>query len=175
MEKRSLLDDRHIEYDGLAVVLFICAFLGVAALTVWVVGSAAQTFAVPVFVAGALTGAAVVGAWILGYPRRAAIPAMALVVLIAMLAMPAFFNMNGALLREAAGAPASRVYVAMGLYVGGLGVAFLAFLVFGFFGPLAGAVLAMRRREKHARDTLLLQCALTFVALVLVFFPRASP
>jgi hypothetical protein len=175
MDERSLLDDRRIEYDDLAVALFICAFVGVAALTVWVVGSAAQTFAAPVFVAGALTGAAVVGAWILGYPRRTAIPAMALVALIAMLVMPAFFDMDGALLREGVGAPASRVYVAMGLYVGGLGVAFLAFLVFGFFGPLAGAVMAARRRDKHARETLVLHCALTFVALALVFFSRASP
>jgi hypothetical protein len=174
MGERSLLDDRHIEYDDLAVVLFVCAFLGIAALTVWVIGSAAQTFEAPVFVAGALVGAAVIGAWIAGYPRRAAIPAMALVLLIAMLVMPVFFDMDGALLREAAGAPVSRIYVVMGLYVGGLGVAFLAFLVFGFFGPLAGAVLALRRHEKHARETLALHGVLTFVALVLVFFPRAS-
>jgi hypothetical protein len=175
MGERSLLDDRHIEYDDLAVVLFICAFIGIAALTVWIVGSAAQTYEAPVFVAGALVGAAVIGGWIVGYPRYAAIPAMALVMLLAMLAMPAFFDMDGALLREAEGAPASRVYVVMGLYVGGLGVAFLAFMVFGFLGPLAGAFLALRRREKYARQTLILHCALTFVALVLVFFPRISP
>src|SRR5262245_10943086 len=136
MGNRSLLDERHIEYDDLAVVLFILAFLGVAALTTWMVGSAAQTFAAPVFGAGALVGAAVIGAWIFGYPRRAAIPAMALAMLLATLLMPAFFDLSGMLLREAAGAPASRVYVAMGLYVGGLGVAFLGFMVFGFFGPL---------------------------------------
>ena len=175
MAERSLLDERHIEFDDLAVVLFICAFFGIGALTVWVVGSAAQTFAAPVFVAGALVGAAVIGAWIVGYPRRAAIPAMALVMLVAMLVMPAFFDMDGALLREAEGAPVSRVYIAMGLYVGGLGVMFLAFMVFGFLGPLVGAVLALRRREKHARETLMLHGALTFIALVLVFFPRASP
>lgn len=175
MGERSLLDGRHIEYDDLAVVLLLCAFFGVGALTVWVVGSAAQTFGAPVFVAGALVGAAVIGAWIVGYPRRAAIPAMALAMLIAVLAMPAFFDMGGALLREAEGAPASRLYVVMGLYVGGLGVAFLAFMVFGFLGPLVGALLALRRREKGARETLMLHCALTLLALVLVFFPRASP
>jgi hypothetical protein len=174
-ERRSPLDDRTIEYDGLAVVLLASAFAGVAGLTVWLVGSAAQTFAPSAFVAGAIVGAAVVGAWIVGYPRHAAMPAMALVMLIVMIVMPIFFPMDGMLLREAAGTPPGHLYIAMGLYVGGLGVAFLAFMMFGFFAPLAGAWLRLRRREKGARNTLVLHCALTTTALVLAFFPRAWP
>lgn len=172
MTERSLLDERNIEFDGLAIVLLLCAFVGVAALTVWVVGSAAQTFDAGVFAAGVAVGAAVIAAWIMGYPRYAALPAIALVLLLAMRVMSAFFDMDGALLREASGTPVSRLYVAMGLYVGGLGVAFLAFLVFGFLGPLAGAILAFRRREAHARRTLALHAVMTFLALALVFFPR---
>lgn len=171
-ERRSLLDEREIEFDGLAVTLLVCAFLGVSALTVWLAGSAAQRFDLPMIASGVLVGAAVTAAWIVGYPRRAAIPAMALVILIAMVLLPTVFQMDGALLREASGAPRSRIYVVMGLYVGGLGVAFLAFMVFGFFGPLVGAVLALKRREKRARETLVLHCALTAAGLALVVMPR---
>jgi hypothetical protein len=172
-ERRSVLEDRVIEFDGLAITLLLCGFAGIGALTVWLAGSAAQRFDAPMIAAGALVGAAVTGAWIFGYPRRAAIPAMALVMLVAMIALPAIFEMDGALLREAGDAPASRLYVAMGLYVGGLGVAFLAFTVFGFFGPLVGAVLALKRGEKQARETLALHCVLTAAALALILFPRA--
>ena len=171
-EQRSLLDDRVIEFDGLAITLLLCAFIGVGALTVWVVGSAAQRFDAPVLAAGAAVGAAVTAAWVFGYPRRAAIPAMALAILSAMIALPVFFEMDGALLREASGAPISRLYVVMGLYIGGLGVFFLAFMVFGFFAPLAGAILALKRGEKQARKTLALQCGLLAVALALILFPR---
>jgi hypothetical protein len=172
-ERRSLLEDRVIEFDGLAVTLLACAFVGIGSLTVWLAGSAAQRFDALMVVAGAVVGAAVTAAWIFGYPRRAAIPAMALVMLVAMIALPAIFEMDGALLREAGDAPASRLYVAMGLYVGGLGVAFLAFMVFGFIGPLVGAVLALKRGEKQARETLALHCVLTAAALALILFPRA--
>jgi hypothetical protein len=173
-EQRPLLDDRAIEFDGLAIVLMACAFLGVGVLTVWVVGSAAQRFDAPVLVAGAAVSAAVMAAWIFGYPRRAAIPAMALAILAAMIALPAVFEMDGALLREAVGAPASRLYVVMGLYVGGLGVFFLAFMVFGFFAPLAGAILGLKRGEKQARETLALHCVLLAAALALILFPRVG-
>lgn len=171
-EGRPLLDERKIEFDGLAVTLFACAFAGVGILTAWIAGSAAQRFDVAILAAGAAVGAAVVVAWIFGYPRRAAIPAMSLVILIAMIALPALFQMDGALLREASGAPASRIYVVMGLYVGGLGLIFLAFVVFGFLGPLAGAALALKRGEKQARETLGLHCALTAAALALILIPR---
>jgi hypothetical protein len=171
-DRRSLLDDRTIEFDGLAIALLASAFACVGALTAWLVGSAAQTFSPPVFMAGALVGAAVTGAWIVGYPRHAAMPAMALVLLIAMIVLPVFFRMDGALLREAAGTPPGHLYVAIGLYVGGLGVAFLSFMVFGFFAPLAGAWLRLRRGERGARSTLALHCALTAMALMLTFFPR---
>jgi hypothetical protein len=172
-ERRSLLEDRVIEFDGLAITLLLCAFVGIGALTAWAAGSAAQRFDVAIVMAGAAVGAAVTGAWVFGYPRRAAIPAMALVILVAMIGLPAIFEMDGALLREAGNAPASRLYVAMGLYVGGLGVAFLAFMVFGFVGPLVGAALALKRGEKRSRETLALHCALTAAALALIFFPRA--
>jgi hypothetical protein len=171
-ERRSLLDDRVIEFDGLAITLLGCAFLGVGALTVWVVGNAAQRFDASIFAAGAMVGAAVTAAWIFGYPRRAAIPAMALAILAAMIALPAVFEMDGALLREAGGAPVSRLYVVMGLYIGGLGVFFLAFMVFGFFAPLTGAILALKRGEKQARKTLALHCVLLAAALTLILFPR---
>lgn len=161
-----------IEYDGLAVVMLALACAGVGAVAAWMVSASSQRFDPSVGVAGLLVGAAVTGAWVLGYPRRAAIPAMALVVLVAMIALPMAFDMNGALLQEAENTPASRVYVAMGLYIGGLGVAFLGLVVFGFFGPLVGAWLGLKRGEKRARETLVLHCVLTGAALALTFFPR---
>ena len=171
-ERRTILDDRIIEFDGLAVTLLTCAFAGVAVLTVWLAGSAAQRFDLPILAASAAVGVAVTGAWIFGYPRRAVIPLMALAILVAMITLPAIFEMDGALLREAGNAPASRLYVAMGLYVGGLGVFFLAFMVFGFVAPLVGAILALRRGEKRARETLKLHCVLLAAALALILFPR---
>jgi hypothetical protein len=92
-----------------------------------------------------------------------------------MIVLPSLSQIDGPLLRDAVDAPIAHIYIAMSLYVGGLGVFFLAFMVFGFFVPLVGAVLALRRGEKRARETLILHCALTFIALALVFFPRASP
>jgi len=164
-ERRSILEDRVIEYEGLAIA-------GIGAAAAWMISSSAQRFDAGVIVAGAVVGASVNGAWILGYPRRAAIPAMALAILIAMIALPMIFDMDGALLREATDTPASRVYVAMGLYIGGLGVVFLALIVFGFIGPLVGAYLGLKRGEKRARETLTLHCALTGAAIALIFLPR---
>lgn len=171
-EDRRILDDRVIEYDGLAVVMLAAAFVGVSVVAGWMVSASAQVFDLRVVVASAVMGAAVIGAWIVGYPHRAAIPAVAIVILCAMIVLPIMFRMDGALLREGVGTPPGRLYVAMGLYIGGIGVAFLAFLVFGFFGPLAGAILGLRRGEKRARETLALHAALTAAAMALVFLPR---
>ena len=174
-ERRSIFEDRVIEFDGLAITMLACAFIGVSGLTVWAVSSAANSFYPPMIAVGAIVGAAVIAAWIFGYPRRAALPSIALVVLIAMMVLPSLSQVDGPFLQEAAGAASSRLYVAMALYISGLGFFFLAFMLFGFFVPLVGAVLALRRGEKGARGTLILHCVLTFTALALVFFGRASP
>lgn len=174
-ERRSILEERHIEFDGLAIVMLALGFAGVAAATVWLAGSAAQRFDTPVWLAGGAVGAGMIAAWIVGYPRRAAMPGMAMVVLLATLLLPRLFNMNGALLREAAGAPAEHLYIAMSIYIAGLSVSLLALLVFGFLVPLCGAVLGLKRHEKHARETLVLHGVLTGLALLMVFFPFPQP
>ncbi len=170
-ERARDLEDRTIEYDGLAITMLALGFIFIAALTVWIAGNAAQRFDAPVFATAALVGTAVCAAWCFGYPRYAAIPAMALVILLAAITLPLVFDMNGALLREASGTPPSRIYVAMGLYVGGLGVGFLAFMVFGFLGPLAGAVLRLKRRETGARFSLILHVVITGLACAITLPP----
>ncbi len=172
MSDRLPLDERSIEYDGLAIVLLAAAFLICGAGIASILSLATQTFDAGIVAAAGVVALAVLAAWIFGYPRRAAIPAIALVLLCAMEFLPVIFSMDGALMREAAGSPASRVYVVKGLYVGGLGVALLALLVFGFFCPLAGAVLGLRRREAKAREVLIVHALLTGGALALTLFPR---
>lgn len=168
MDRRGIFVDRVIEYDSLAVVLMGISFVAVSALTSWLVAGAAQRADIAVIVAGAIVGAATIGAWIVGYERRAAIPAMALVFLIAIIALPMAFDMNGAFLQEVqAGGASRRVYVAMGVYIGGLGIAFLSLMLFGFFGPFVGAYLGLRRGEVRARETLALHGLLTGAALAL--------
>ena len=174
-ERQSILEERHIEFDGLAVVMLGLGFTGVAAATIWLAGSAAQRFDAPVWLAGGTVGAAMIAAWIVGYPRRAAMPAMAMVVLVATLLLPRMFNMKGALLREAAGTSAEHLYIAMSVYIAGLSVSLLALLVFGFLVPLCGAMLGLRRHGKRARETLLLHGVLTGVALLLVLLPFPQP
>jgi len=170
-ERRSILEDRIIEYDGLAIVMFALAFAGLATAVALLVAGATQALDAKTIAAGAIVAAGVIGAWIAGYPRRAAIPMMSLVMLCAILILPAVFDMDGMLLREAAGTPVSHLYVAMGLYISGLGFAFLAFIVFGFFCPLAGALLAVRRGEPGARQTLMLHGVLCVIALALTLIP----
>jgi hypothetical protein len=170
--RTTSLDPRHIEFDGLALTLFALTFVTVSVATAYVIASTAETMDALTVLASVLVAAGVIAAWIYGYPRHAAIPAMSLVFVCAILALPFVFDMNGALLREAAGAPASRVYVAMGLYVGGLGVLLLAFLVFGFLVPLAGSVLRVRRREDRSRETLMLHLKLCGAAIALTLGVR---
>ena len=93
---------------GLAITMLALGFIFIAAVTVWAVSNAAQRFDAQVFATAALVGLAVCAAWCFGYPRHAAIPAMALVILLAAITLPLVFDMNGALLREASGAPRSR-------------------------------------------------------------------
>lgn len=174
-ERRSEFEDRHIEFDGLAIVMLALGFAVVTVVAAWLAGSAAQRFDMPILAAGGAVGAGVIVAWIFGYPRRAAMPAMAMVVLVALLILPRIFNMNGALLREAAGTPVAHLYVAMGLYVAGLSFILLMLLVFGFLLPLVGAVLGLKRHEQGARETLMLHGVLTGLALVMVFFPFPQP
>lgn len=170
--RTTSLDPRHIEFDGLALALFAFAFCMIAGVTALLIGNAARSMDALTIVASALIAAGVIAAWIYGYPRHAAIPAMSFVFVCAILALPHVFDMNGALLREAAGAPASRVYIAMGLYVGGLGVLLLAFLVFGFIVPLVGAVLRVRRGEDRSRETLVLHLVLCGAAIALTLGVR---
>src|SRR5262245_19417763 len=165
-ESRSILEDRTIEFDGLAVAMLALGFVGVSGFVFWILSSASQSMGVPVWIASALIGLGVVIAWTFGYPRRAAIPAMSFIFVLAVAVLPYVFDLNGALLREAAGAPASRVAIAAGLYVGGLGVFVLAILVFGFIGPLAGAILALRRGAPAAAAALRLHIALGVGAIV---------
>jgi hypothetical protein len=153
--RTTSLDPRHIEFDGLALTLFALTFVTVSVATAYVIASTAETMDALTVLASVLVAAGVIAAWIYG-----------------ILALPFVFDMNGALLREAAGAPASRVYVAMGLYVGGLGVLLLAFLVFGFLVPLAGSVLRVRRREDRSRETLMLHLKLCGAAIALTLGVR---
>lgn len=171
-ESRSVLEDRTIEFDGLAIAILALGFAGISGFAFWILSSAAQSLGVAVCIASPLVGLGVIGGWILGYPRRAAIPAMSFVLVLAIAILPYVFDLNGALLREAAGAPASRVVLAAGLYVGGLGVLVLAFLVFGFIGPLIGAVLAVRGRLPDATSTLRLHIALGLGAVAVLVASR---
>ena len=171
-ESRSILEDRSIEFDGLAIAMLALGFAGVSGFTFWILSSASQSVGVAVWIASALVGLGVISAWTFGYPRRAAIPAMSFVFVLAIALLPYVFDLNGALLREAAGAPPSRVYIAAGLYVGGLGIVVLAFLIFGFIGPLVGAILARRRREPHAASTLRLHIALGLGAVAILVGSR---
>jgi hypothetical protein len=60
----------------------------------------------------------------------------------------------------------------MGLYIGGLGLLFLAFIVFGFVTPLLGAVLRLRRGESGARASLYLHLVLCAAAIALTLGVR---
>jgi hypothetical protein len=112
--------------------------------------------------------------WVLGYPRRAAIPAMSFALVCAIAWLPFFFDMDGALLRDAAGVPASRLNVIAGFYIGGLGLVLLAFAVFGFLVPLAGALLALRRRLVGARSTVVLHIVLGLSAALVMALSRLA-
>jgi hypothetical protein len=170
-ESRSILEDRTIEFDGLAIAILALGFAGISAFVFWILSSATQSTGAPVWIASALVGFGVIIAWIFGYPRHAAVPAMSFVVL-AIALLPHIFNLNGALLREAAGAPASRVAIAAGLYVGGLGLVVLGLLIFGFIGPLIGAILAHRRGVPAAASSLRLHIALGLGAVAILVASR---
>lgn len=171
-QRKTSLDPRHIEFDGLANIMFALAFLLVAGALALIIGNATQALDAPVIAAASLIAAGVIAAWIVGYPRYAAIPAMSLVLMCGLLILPLVFDMNGALLREATGTPVARLYIAIGLYIGGLGLVFLAFILFGFIGPLVGAMLRLKRGEPHARETLTLHLMLCGVAIALTLGVR---
>jgi hypothetical protein len=184
-ERRSILEDRTIEFDGLAIAILALGFAGVSGGAFWILSSASQSMDVVVWIASALVGLGTIVAWIFGYPRHAAIPSMSFIFVLAVALLPYAFALNGALLREAESAPISRVYVAAGLHVGGLGIVALAFLIFGFLGPLVGAILALRRGVPGAALALRLHIALrrrcdpcrkqTAITVVIRFFGRFSP
>jgi hypothetical protein len=172
LRDRSPIEERSLEFDGLAIWVLVSAFAAVAAATFWLIASAAQTSGPATYLASAIVGSAMIGAWIFGYPRRAAMPAMSFVLACALAWLPLAFPMDGALLRDAAGTPPSRLYLVIGFYVGGLGLIVLAFAIFGFLMPLASAILALRRNIPGSRATVLLHAALCAGALLVLVVTR---
>jgi hypothetical protein len=172
LHDRSLVEERSLEFDGLAIWVLVSAFAGVAAATFWLIASATQTSSLATYLTSALVALAIIAAWILGYPRRAAIPAMSFVFVCAIAWLPLLFEMDGALLRDAAGTPPSHLYLVIGFYVGGLGLVVLAFAIFGFFIPFVGAFLALRRNVPGSRTAVLLHTALCAGALLILVVTR---
>jgi hypothetical protein len=167
MSRQQPFDDRHIEYDALAFVMLGLLFVAASAVATAVIGSAAQGIGPAVVAAGMGVGAAVITAWVFGYPRHAACPSIALALMLAAVVVPRLIRLDGVLLAEAADAPAARVQVIAGLYVGGLALLLLAFLVVGFIAPFIGALLRLRRGEPGARGTVRLHVLLFAAACVL--------
>jgi hypothetical protein len=169
--RQSSMTDRSIEYDSLALVMFALGFLAVFAC---VAGLTATWSPVSpgLFVAAALVGLGAVAGWIIGYPRYAALPCIGLVLLAATIVLPRLFPAGGALMPDLGATNGVRFHVIRGLYVGGLGVAVLGFLVACFIGPLIGASLRALRREKQARTTLLIHLALTAAAFAFIILTQ---
>lgn len=165
---RPLVDDRHIEFDMLAIVMLGVGFVIASAAAFAVIGNAAGDYPPGVMVVSAFVGMAVTGAWIFGYPRHATGPSISLVLMIATIVVPRVMNLGHALVPEAANIPPAHLSVISGLYVSGLALLLLAFLVCGFVGPLIGAVLRLRRGEAGARKALMLQVGLFGAACALV-------
>jgi len=165
---------RPLEIDGLALTLLILAFVGVTATCWWLLSQASQADLAPVLTASLIIGAATIAAWLYGYPRRVLGASLALVALAALVYLPRLFVVDGVLLRETSGVPPSRLVTVIGLNVGGLGVAFLAFLIAGFAGPLWGTIVALRRHLPGASRTLTLQLKLILAAFILAAFPFPS-
>ncbi|MDP3739211.1 MAG: hypothetical protein Q8R02_17605 [Hyphomonadaceae bacterium] len=165
---------RPLEIDGLALILLVLAFVGVSAACWWLLSQASQADLAPVLAASIVIGSATISAWLYGYPRRVLGASLALVALAALVYLPRLFVVDGVLLRESTGVPPSRLVTVIGLNVGGLGIAFLAFLVAGFAGPLWGTIVALRQRLPGASRTLTLQLKLILSAIILAAFPFTS-
>src|SRR5690348_8443351 len=123
---------REFEPDGVVLTLAALAFAALAALLYFALAYASGAGPVPVGIASIIIAALLVGSWLLAYPHRATAVAVALVLLAAIIYLPRIFVMDGLLLREASGMSGSRLRVAIGLNLGGVFIAFLALIVFGF-------------------------------------------
>lgn len=165
---------REFEPDGVVLTLAALAFALLAALLYFALAYASGAGPVPVGVASVIVAALIVGAWLLAYPHRATAVAVALVILAAIIYLPRIFVLDGALLREASGMPASRLRVAIGLNVGGVFLGFLTLLVFGFLIPLVMSVLAIRRGLPGSHRRLDIHLRAILGAIILMMFPFSS-
>lgn len=165
---------RELEIDGVVVTLATIAFAAIGGILYLLLAYASGADAQPVVIASGILAAAIVLAWLAAYPRRATAAAVALVLLVAIIYLPRIFVMDGLLLREAAGMPASRLRVAIGLNIGGVFIGFLALVVFGFVIPLIASWIAAQRRVPGADGRLALHIRLMLGALIIVIFPFTS-
>ncbi len=161
---RSPYPDRELELDVLALLLLGLAGAGVAAAAFGVVQAMAPGSGVSAVLAALTVSAATLLAWIFGYPQRAALPAMASVLVCAFAALPLVFSLHAPFLTDAQGVPPGRLHLIAGLYVGGTALILLAFCVFGFLLPLAGAVRARLRRLPASGATLTIHLGLIAAA-----------
>jgi hypothetical protein len=165
---------RELEIDGLVIVLTAIAFAAIAGLLYFALSYASGAGPAPVAIASLIVAAAIVLAWLASYPHRATMIAVSLVILATIIYLPRIFVMDGLLLREASGLDGSRLRVAMGLNVGGVFIAFLGLLIFGFILPLVMSVFAARRRAPGSALTLDIHVRGLLVGVILVLFPFSS-
>jgi hypothetical protein len=139
-------------------------FAAVANGTAFVIGIGAGGINTAVILAAICIGAFVVAAWVVGYPRQATAPFIGVVVIVAAELVPRVIQIQNVLLPEAAELPTSRKYVVGGLYIGGVAMLLLAFMICAFAGPAISAYFRFRRREDGAVATLRLHGALFAIA-----------
>ena len=155
-------------------MLAAIAFAVIAGLLYFALSYASGAGMAPVAIASAIISAAFVLAWLASYPHRATMIAISLVILATVIYLPRIFVMDGLLLREASGLSGSRLRVAIGLNVGGVFIAFLGLLVFGFILPLIMSALAARRGAPGSALTLDIHVRGLLVGIILVLFPFSS-
>ena len=165
---------RELEIDGLVVVLAAIAFAAIAGLLYFALSYASGAGMAPVAIASVIVAAAIVLAWLASYPHRATMIAVSLVLLAAIIYLPRIFVMDGLLLREAGGLDGSRLRVAIGLNIGGVFIAFLALILFGFILPLLMSVLAAKRDLPGSALTLDIHVRGVLTGIILVLFPFSS-
>jgi hypothetical protein len=165
---------RELDIDGLVVVVASIAFAAIGGVLYLGLSYASGAGIAPVAIASAIVSAAIVLAWLAAYPHQATAVAVSLVLLAAIIYLPRIFVMDGLLLREAGGMPESRLRVAISLNVGGVFVAFLALIVFGFLLPLVMSVLAVRRGLPGSVRRLDIHVRGLLGGIILVLFPFSS-
>jgi hypothetical protein len=165
---------RELEIDGLVVVLAASAFAAIAGLLYFALSYASGAGMTPVAIASAIVAAAIVLAWLASYPHRATMIAVSLVLLATIIYLPRIFVMDGLLLREAGALAGSRLRVAIGLNIGGVFIAFLALVIFGFILPLVMSALAARRGAPGSALTLDIHIRGLLIGIILVLFPFSA-